>query len=288
VNLIDCGGSRRRAGSIGSRSDLGLTDDVSRRAACRRVWARRPGLSSCHTRSARWKDVRCWLDSRLRRRQAPVLRLRRWCSNGVRPASSAWRRRSGRRALTGRRRVHAGLSRRGPARSRCRAAMRLLLGDRRQRRALAPGNVPAPQRPGCVSSGEGGTLKECLGEMVSTWSQRVHAAKARQPALDLHGRDKPSKDALIEHSSQLSITTGIPPPQTITGSRQPKRIACCGCRSSATRGLSDAGGMMKGRYARPAAHRRTPEVMMRRLSPEGALPQASGRLSAGLDEIEPC
>jgi len=40
------------------------------------------------------------------------------------------------------------------------------------------------------AAGEG-LLEERPGEMFGPWSQRVHAAKARQPGRDVHGRDMP-------------------------------------------------------------------------------------------------
>jgi hypothetical protein len=42
-----------------------------------------------------------------------------------------------------------------------------------------------------------GLLQECLGEMFGPGGQRVHAAKARQPRRDVHGRGMPSEDVLL-------------------------------------------------------------------------------------------
>jgi len=64
---------------------------------------------------------------------------------------------------------------------------------------------------GCQAAGLGGNaldvrpaageriLEECLGEIFSPRSQSVHAAKARQPTRDVHGRGMPSEDVLLQH-----------------------------------------------------------------------------------------
>ena len=91
-----------------------------------------------------------------------------------RPAGTAWRRRAGCRAGTGRRRVRAGPCRPGQARSRCRAATRRLPADQRQRREQAPGCVPVRPRPGRAPSGGG----------RDSWVVGIAAALA--PQVDLN------------------------------------------------------------------------------------------------------
>ncbi len=53
--------------------------------------------------------------------------------------------------------------------------------------AACPGGNALDVRP---AAGER-ILEECLGETFSPGSQSVHAAKARHPARDVHGRDMP-------------------------------------------------------------------------------------------------
>jgi hypothetical protein len=48
----------------------------------------------------------------------------------------------------------------------------------------------------CPAAGEG-LLEECPGEMLGPGCQRVHAAQARKPRRDVHGRGMPSKDVLV-------------------------------------------------------------------------------------------
>jgi len=36
-------------------------------------------------------------------------------------------------------------------------------------------------------------MKECPGELLRPWCQRVHAAQARQPRRDVHRRGGPSE-----------------------------------------------------------------------------------------------
>jgi hypothetical protein len=48
----------------------------------------------------------------------------------------------------------------------------------------------------CPAAGEG-ILEEAPGEMSGPCSQRVHAAQARQPRRDVHGRGRPSEDVLL-------------------------------------------------------------------------------------------
>jgi hypothetical protein len=59
--------------------------------------------------------------------------------------------------------------------------------------AACPGSDPLNVRP---AAGEG-LLEECPGEMLGPGCQRVHAAQARQPRRDVHGRGMPSKDVLV-------------------------------------------------------------------------------------------
>jgi hypothetical protein len=56
------------------------------------------------------------------------------------------------------------------------------------------------------AAGEG-ILQERPGELLGPWSQRVHAAKARYPARDVHGRGMPSEDVLLS----LAVSTLILP-----------------------------------------------------------------------------
>jgi hypothetical protein len=89
------------------------------------------------------------------------------------------------------------------ARSRCRAARRRLQAGRRRRREQVSGYGPVRPRLERVPSGGGGAfLEECLGELSGPGSQRVHAAKARQPRQDVHGRGMPSKDVLFSVGSR--------------------------------------------------------------------------------------
>ncbi len=57
------------------------------------------------------------------------------------------------------------------------------------------------------AAGEG-ALEECLGELSGPWSQRVHAAKARQSGRDVHGRGMPSEDVLSSIGSATALSVG--------------------------------------------------------------------------------
>ena len=61
----------------------------------------------------------------------------------------------------------------------------------------------------CLAAGEA-FLEECLGELFGPGSQRVHAAKARQPRQDVHGRGMPSKDVLFSVGSRLGAGLSEP------------------------------------------------------------------------------
>jgi hypothetical protein len=61
------------------------------------------------------------------------------------------------------------------------------------RQAACPRGDSLHVRP---AAGEG-LLEKCPGKMFSPRSQRVHTAKARQRARDVHGRDMPPEDVLL-------------------------------------------------------------------------------------------
>jgi hypothetical protein len=127
------------------------------------------------------------------RRRVRVRRLRRWRRSDARPAGTAWRRRAGRRAGAGHRRVRAGPWRPDRARSRCRAAMRRLPGGRRPRREQVLGCVPARLRP---AAGEG-FLEECPGEMLCHDASVFMRPRLDSRRGDVHGRGMPSEDVLF-------------------------------------------------------------------------------------------
>jgi len=129
----------------------------------------------------------------------------------VRPACTAWHRRAGCRAGTGRRRAGAGRWWRGWGRSRCRAATRRLPAGRHPRRERRPGRVPAATPWTCAQRRGRGSWRSTRASCCD------HGASVfMRPRLDsrggtFHGRGRAFERPLAQRHISSSGSRSYPP-----------------------------------------------------------------------------